>query len=198
MSLRTRIFIVASALIVVVLAVTLILWNNTRQKGGKGNTTTSTSVNDTSGFKVIDANNFTTVTTPVVDERSVPRRQNSPEEASNQAILQLAKIFVERYGTYSSDNNFQNIKEVRELVTNALWTVIKPGDSKKPAGFVGVTTQAIMGEFVKKNASDAIVKVKTIRIEQRDGKVSNFQQVGVVTLVKQGQVWLVDKIVWEK
>lgn len=199
MSLRARLFIIVSLVAIVILAVSLILWNNARQKRlAGGGSSTSTSVNDTSSFKVIDANNFDVPSNPstsvVGDEQIIL----TPEQRVDQNIEQFAKIFVERYGTYSSDNNFQNIKEVQDMVTPALWALIKPTDVKRSGGFVGVTTQAITSELVKKSTTEVTVKVRTMRIEEKNSKVSNLQQSGVVTLIKNGSGWLVDKIVWEK
>jgi hypothetical protein len=199
MSLRARLFIIVSLVAIVILAVSLILWNNARQKRlAGGGSSTSTSVNDTSSFKVIDANNFDIPSNPSTSAVSGGQVTLTPEQIADQSLEQLAKIFVERYGTYSSDNNFQNIKEVQDMVTPALWALIKPTDVKRSGGFVGVTTQAITSEFVKKNAGEVIVKVKTVRIEEKNNKISNLQQSGVVTLIKQGSGWLIDKIVWEK
>jgi hypothetical protein len=107
-------------------------------------------------------------------------------------------LFVERYGTYSSDNNFLNLKEVKDLVTPGLWSSIKPTDSKRTGEFVGVTTEAFYAEIVKKSATDATINVQTIRNQTKNNKLSTLQQVAVVRMLKQGDAWLVDKVVWEK
>lgn len=128
---------------------------------------------------------------------TVPKKF-TPEQMNDQGLKQLAKVFVERYGTYSSDNNFLNLKEVKDLVTPGLWSSIKPTDSKRTGEFVGVTTEAFYAEIVKKSATDATINVQTIRNQTKNNKLSTLQQVAVVRMLKQGDAWLVDKVVWEK
>jgi hypothetical protein len=40
--------------------------------------------------------------------------------------------------------------------------------------------------------------VQTIRNQTKNNKLSTLQQVAVVRMLKQGDAWLVDKVVWEK
>jgi hypothetical protein len=200
MTLRTRIFIIISIIVIFVLAIVLMFWSKfTQKQNNQTGTTTTRSVNDTSAYNVIDASNFRNTNTTVqpVITSTVPKKF-TPEQMNDQGLKQLAKVFVERYGTYSSDNNFLNLKEVKDLVTPGLWSSIKPTDSKRTGEFVGVTTEAFYAEIVKKSATDATINVQTIRNQTKNNKLSTLQQVAVVRMLKQGDAWLVDKVVWEK
>jgi len=201
MPLRTRIFILVSVIVLLILGITIILVrrNQNKNNGDKTPTTTINTLNDTSSFDVIDANNFdpSKISGGNPSTPSVPNKTFTQGEATQNSVKQLAKIFAERYGSYSTDNNGQNVKEVKELVTPELWEKIKPNTGVKAVSFVGVSTQAIAVEINKWSESEALMKVKTIRTQEKNGKSSTLQQVGAVTLVKQGTNWLVSNFVWE-
>jgi len=117
------------------------------------------------------------------------------EEAIKNNVRQLAKIFLERYGTYSSDNNYQNIREVEELASASLWKKLSARLSVKPAtgSFVGVTSRVISSELVEWKNTTAVVSANLIRTEEKNGAVASSQQSASVSLIKIGDVWLVDK-----
>lgn len=199
MSLRTRIFIFVSIGIIILLAILVVVWN--RSKKNPPSTPTSTvvdTVNDTSSFQVIDANNFDTTKISTSTRAIEQPKQFTSEEATEQSLKQLAKIFIERYGTYSTDNNFQNILDVQTLVTPSLWNTIKPNGVKNAGSFIGITTQAVTSEIVDKKPDALTIRVKTIRNEQKGTKINSLQQSVLVTLVKQNSSWLINAFSWEK
>jgi hypothetical protein len=200
MSLRIRIFIIISLGVLLVLGVSFLLLRNRSQKI-TDNKPTTTSTSDTTGFTVIDANNFDTLpTTPGSAKPSaqvVPKKFDDLEAVKN-GVKQLAKVFIERYGSYSSDNNAQNIKEVQALVTADLWRSIQPSTNpKKPTEFLGVTTKVAYMEMSSWSDTQAEVKFKAIRTQDKNGVISSSQQAATVSLVKQGTSWLVNKFVWQ-
>lgn len=199
MPLRTRIFIIVSIIVLVTLGISLLLINNARKKKNETPASPTSTLNDTSSFEVIDASNFDiNKINPPVNTSQVPTKRYTEAEATQHSVVQLAKIFTERYGSYSTDNNSQNIIEVQELATSELWEKIKPATGIKTAGgFKGVSTAAISTELSKWSENEAIVKVKTIRIQEVNRETSTTQQVANVSLVKQGNTWLVNSFAWE-
>jgi len=192
MSLRARIFIIVSILALLVLGVSLFLVVRSKNKAAGPQTVapTDTTANGQPGGQ--------TATTGTQIPAGLPARIVSPLEAEKNGVVQLAKVFVERYGTYSTDNNFQNIKEVEAFVTPALWSKISaPINSKTTTqSFVGVTTKVISMELASWSGTKAVVELKTTRTEEKDGKVTTRQQNATVEMVKSNDLWLVDKLVW--
>lgn len=125
----------------------------------------------------------------------------TPVEVEKKGVEGYARIFAQIYGTYSSDNNFQNIKDIQSVVTPSLWSKIKPvGTSKPTASFTSVTTQVLMSNLVAWTGTAATVSLEAQRTENRDGKTTTFNQKATVTLVKDASknTWLVDTFVWQK
>lgn len=197
MSLRARIFIIISILVFLTLGITVFLVvrqknaNSPTPKTGGSNSAT-TSQNNTQSA------NQTTVGDQVPDGLTV--KKPTSVEAEKNGVEQLAKVFIERYGTYSTDNNFQNIKEVSTLVTDSLWSklklLIEPKAASSTDGFVGVTTKAISATLSSWSDSKATVDIKVMRTEEKKGVVSTRYQNVSLDLVKTNSLWLVDKVTW--
>ena len=199
LSLRARIFIVVSLVVLVVLGISVFLVVKSKKNAaGGGATTTPDNTN------VIDSTNFNynpNIQTPVVGgqipEGATVKPATSLEIEQN-AVRQLAKIFIERYSSYSTDSNYQNIVEVQGLVTDDLWKSLSAKIGKTPAGsFVGVTTKVFSSEIVDWSVKTATVSMSAAIIEEKNGNTSDRQAEVSVNLVKNGNNWLVDKFQWE-
>ena len=194
MSLRARIFIIISIFVIFILGISIFLVVRNKNKSAEPQTVTPT--DSTASQNGVQPNGQILVGDQA--PAGLPAKTATPLEAEKNGAVQLAKVFVERYGTYSSDNNFQNIKEVEALVTPALWSKISaPMNAKtSTASFVGVTTKVISLELTAWSDTAATVELKTTRIEEKNGAVSTRYQNATVEMVKTGGVWLADKLVW--
>jgi hypothetical protein len=107
---------------------------------------------------------------------------------------------VERYNSYSTDNNWQNITDIKELVTTELWQTLSMKIGKTPANssFVGVTTKVFTSEIKTWEDKSAVVYLSTAIREEKSGVFSDRQQNIAVELVKNGDNWLVTKFQWDK
>ncbi len=194
MSLRARIFILISILVLLVLGVSIFLVVRNKNKNAQPEAGTPQSNTATSGNGQPDTQ------TPVGSQAPVglPAKTATPLEIEKNGAQQLAKVFVERYGTYSTDNNFQNIKDVETLVTQSLWSKISaPMSAKTTTGsFAGVTTKVISMNLTSWSDTKATVELKTMRTEEKNGTVTTRYQNATVEMVKVGTSWLIDKIVW--
>jgi hypothetical protein len=200
MPLRTRIFVIVSLILLFAIGVTLLLINKYRKKTPPITNTPTSTINDTSAYKVIDASNFDiNKINSTGNTSTIPPKKYTETEATQHSVIQLAKIFTERYGSYSTDNNSQNVIEVKELVTKDLWEKIKPVSGIKSAnGFKGVSTEVFSTEVNKWSDTEAAIKLRTIRTQEVNKVVTTIQQVADVSLVKQGNNWLINNFLWEK
>ncbi|MDD4477351.1 MAG: hypothetical protein PHY40_04360 [Patescibacteria group bacterium] len=185
MTLRARIFIIISLVVFFVLGITLLLIVNKKQTVGETQT-----VKEEGVLPVNGANTQTQIN----NLNGMQVKPLSGEEAEKKAVGQLAKIFVERYNTYSTDNDFQNIKEVEELCVESFWAKISVKMKVAPSeSFKGVTTKVIGVEISDWQKTSAKVILQTAQTEEKDGVATattytNFE----VSLTKVGDKWLVD------
>lgn len=133
-----------------------------------------------------------------------PTPSESPTVNSEQKTQQvLAMTFAERYGTYSTDAAFANLRRLTTLVTPDYAAVLQAqADGALPGagGFYSVTTRAMSGEVTLTSDASVVVKVTTQQQEQfsRTGEPRLSYRVLTVTLERQGNGWLVAGARWEK
>ena len=186
MSLRARLFILISLTILVILGISLFLLSRVKKttpaEQNQANTTTN--------------NSGTTGQNPVI---SAKPSTLSPLEREQTGVRQLAKIFTERYGTYSTDNNYENIKEVESVVTPDLWKKLSAKLSTPATGpFYGVTTQVLRTDLAQWGTTSATVTVQAVKNVTSNGQTSKVYQNANVTLVKTGEDWLISSFAWVK
>jgi len=201
LSLRARLFIIISLVVLFVLGISLFLIMRSKQTPvGDGTSTT------TANGGVVGGNNFNynpDINSPLVGgevPEGTPIRPSTSLETNQNAVRQLAKIFVERYNSYSTDSDFQNIIDVKELVTPALWQTLSAKIGKAPAtgSFVGVTTKVFTTEIKTWENNSATVNLNATIREEKNGVSSDRQQSIAVEIVKNGEGWLVSSFQWAK
>ncbi len=197
MSLRAKIFIVVSIIILLILGISIGLLIRSKKQAASsavetppvtaplGSTEAGPSANS-----IPLSNQLPTVSAP---------RPPNPVEVEQQGVANLARVFMERYNTYSSDNNWQNIKEVEHLVTPELWKRLRARiGSGRSATFMGVTTQVLSVRLGAWQEAAATVIVQALRLTDTNGQQTREQQTGTVAFVKSGGTWLVESFTWEK
>ncbi|MEK7680965.1 MAG: hypothetical protein AAB348_02895 [Patescibacteria group bacterium] len=200
MSLRARIFIIISLAILAVLAVSIILiMRNKAKQAAKQSTQVENMDKTESPATATSAGNLTGSDQSTKIPEGIPIKSATALENEQNGVKQLAKIFVERYGTYSTENNYQNIKDLEGLSTDALWKSINSIISKTRTSteFMGVTTRVITTELSKWEKNSAVVALKALRAEEKQAGALNKYLDYTVSLIKNGQDWLVDKISWK-
>lgn len=195
MSLRARIFIIVSILVLLILGISIFLVVKNKNKTAEPQAVAPT------GTTVVTGNGVPSGTQTVVGDQAptgLPAKTATPLEAEKNGVAQLAKVFVERYGTYSTDNNFQNIKEVETFVTLSFWSKISAPITAKNTSqnFVGVTTKVISMDLTSWSDAKATVELKTTRAEEKNGMVATHYQNAIVDMVKINGSWLVGNLVW--
>ncbi|HPL93352.1 MAG TPA: hypothetical protein PLB38_03660 [bacterium] len=143
--------------------------------------------------KVIDSGSFNNGT-------GAGNLTDSEKVVADKAVLQqTARYFVEIFGSYSSDNDFQNLKDLQPLMTSTYWakwekdlnTITSDKD-------YSVWSQAMNASIDSYSATAGTVTVLCKRGERqsKSEKENIFYQSAQVNLVKVNGSWLVDKVTW--
>jgi hypothetical protein len=110
--------------------------------------------------------------------------------------------FAERYGTYSTDLPYQNLKTLSSLVTAEFQARLQAqvANSTPAQGFYSVTTRALMVDTVGPAGDTLTVNVATQRSERfaRDAAPQLSYPVLQLTLSGAGETWLVSSAAWQK
>ncbi len=117
----------------------------------------------------------------------------------------VARTFVERIGSYSSQSNFQNVDDVSSLVTEKLNATLQQSAKKSREeepegdGYYGVSTAFLGTKTISESSTGITLMVQTQR-EEAFGSPANeeirYQSIEV-TLVKEGDAWKVDAFTWQ-
>ena len=150
-------------------------------------------VNTTTEVTPAELQPWQTTTSPAVPA--------TPEQVAQTSAKNFALRFVEIYGSYSSDAPYQNLKTVDYMFTSNFKQIVEAQTAQtEPAGgFYGVTTKALTAQVSNQTESSATVLISTQRQElfSRTGEPQLRYQDIKVTLVKQGQSWLVESAEWQ-
>lgn len=201
MTLRGRLFTIISLVVLLVLAISVALLIRGRKAAAPAATPSSTA--PTREPNVIDRSNFeqrqTQITTAPAAPNAPAAPTTDPLQIEQNSVRQLAKIFTERFNTYSSDNNWQNIKEVQTLVTDAMWKRISGKISVKQSGsFTGVTTEVLSSNLSNWSPSAASVTCQVRQTIEQNGISSVVYKTITISLSKDSGAWLVSSYNWEQ
>lgn len=196
MPLRTRIFIVISLIILAVLAISILLYLSSKKQKDSNITTSTPTVQTPSNGDIptnlLDSNGQ-------VDTTKVQVKQPTNQEVDQNASKQLAKIFIERFGSYSSDSNYQNIRDVKNLVTSNLWSSLSAmiDDTVSNQQYSGVTTKVIATSNNSWSNTSAKYTLSTMRKSSENGSTTTTNKDVEVILKKVNGSWLVDGYTWK-
>lgn len=144
--------------------------------------------------KVIDSGSF------IKPSGIVTELSSTEQELADKAVVQqTARYFVEVFGSYSSDNNFQNLKDLKTLMTSTYWAKWEKDLQKiVERSAYSVWSQALNANVDDFSGTAATATVLCKRGERTDknAKENIFYQSAKVNLVKVNDNWLVDKVVW--
>ena len=125
-----------------------------------------------------------------------------PDVGAN--LKRLAASFAERYGSFSNQGDFENLKELRVFMTDSMVRevdayIADAGSSgtATPA-YVGMTTRALNStvESLNESAGTATVRVNTQRQEVKSSGTRVFYQELVLKFIRSGEIWEVDSADW--
>ena len=197
LSLRARIFIVISLVVLFILGVSIFLYVRSKNKttpvvDNNGETNVSGGNNNIPGAVPLSVANLENVKVPKM----------STTETQQKAVQNLAKIFVERLNSYSSESRYQNMLDVRTLATESYW---KQLSARIPASipsnspnFYAVSVDAFGSVLSSWTDKSATVDLQLKITEEKSGNITKKDGQAKVTLVKSGENWLVDNFTMVK
>jgi hypothetical protein len=120
-------------------------------------------------------------------------------EPTETYFKQLAQMFVERYGSYSNQNNNSHITDVIPLVTKNMAKWIQTQEVTPSSEYSGVTTRVVAVRVLESSASKVVVAFDAQKEVSRVGEESKREyQSGKVNLEKVAEEWKVSGIYWDK
>jgi len=122
-------------------------------------------------------------------------------------LKKIAIIFAERFGSFSNQNQFENLKDLEVFMSEKMkaWTdnFILESKAKNPdtSVYYGVTTKAIRANLVSldEKAGKAEVLVSTQRWEAKETttNIKVFYQDISIKFVFENKEWKVDGAIWK-
>lgn len=120
-------------------------------------------------------------------------------------VRRLAQLFIERYGSFSNQGNYENISDLYPLMTANMRRVSSSYEDEQkrthPEGgaYYGVTTKAMGAEVVSLTETRATIKVNTQKQETFGTALNSvvIYQSATVSLARLGDTWKVDDVDWE-
>ncbi len=154
--------------------------------------------------------NPSAITVPVVlPQSSAAKTETTAQPAQNNlevTLKALAATFAERYGSYSNQASFSNLKDLVSLMTLKLKTATDNYIASQPTlsaqvAYYGVTTKAVASKLltVNETSGQAEVVVSTQRLTSQGSTVNpkvTYQDLKL-QLVKTDDGWKVDSAAWQ-
>jgi len=141
--------------------------------------------------------------TPVITGAR-PFLVSAPETIQEQQVKNLSVLFVERFGSFSNQSNYENFYDLMPLMTSSMrawaeqYIADNPLDPSEP--YYGISTRALATEMVSIDidAGQAEVNVETQRRETKTGEEERaFIQTINLDLVKIDNEWLISSATWQ-
>ncbi len=140
-------------------------------------------------------------TTPgSIVELSVP----ASEEEARLALSASARMIAERFGTYSTQNAFANLRDLQPFMTSSLSTWLEGYIAKEAAkrqagsGYSATTTVALRANVSELNLPEgkATVVVQTSKTNTGSSGSTTSKDSFEVKFLREGQVWKIDNVRW--
>lgn len=187
------------AIIVLLAGVGATVWVTSQSSTDVTNTANTNTTNTNTG----SVTNTTTVNTNTGDDDQVTTDDTTVEVDDSAAVLRLARSVVSRYGSFSNQNNFENITSLEPFMTADFQSrsadyISKNQASEDPGNYYGISTEVISLELTDLGESTATVDVVTQRIEETaDTDPNIFNQTAEVEFEKVEGYWKVENITWK-
>ncbi len=113
----------------------------------------------------------------------------------------LARFFIEMLGSYSSDAKFQNVIDLKPIMTFKMQSWADSFIVRNLENFENqderITTSVFKSEILSYESRYARVLFETRREKIENGETEIYNQDAEVKLVKIGDEWLVDSVEWK-
>ncbi|MDP2708489.1 MAG: hypothetical protein Q8O93_00335 [bacterium] len=136
-----------------------------------------------------------------------PAAPAKPAEVGRNELVKMSSAFAERFGSYSNQSDYGNIRDLRIFMTAKLktWADNYINDARSRQGdsaiYYGIITKAISGEAKQfdPDTGQAEILIKTQRRESIgvSGNNATFYQDIIIKYEKENGAWLLDGIYWQ-
>jgi hypothetical protein len=115
-----------------------------------------------------------------------------------------AKAFAERFGTFSNQANYANLKDLELFMTAKMqaWAenyIAQKSQEKYSGSYAGYTATALTATVDSSSDDTAKITVETRRTETLGTAAPReYQQKISITMVKVDNVWMTDSATWQK
>ena len=125
-------------------------------------------------------------------------RQNATIAPGDRYILQVTRTFVERFASYSNQNDNRHIEDALLLATPQMRTWVESQETIYDAAYAGVIARVIAASLEEKTDASAQVQVQVQEVQRTDTEETIQYRTGTVQLVRQGSEWKVNGLFWEE
>jgi hypothetical protein len=156
------------------------------------------------------------IETPLIVEPKIEEQTFLPseiipltKEIKDRVILEkMVSNFIESFGSYSNQSDFQNISGLKIFATSKMQNLIddfinqEKIKNKLTNNYFGITTKVLAIEEINSDLKETVMKflINTQREETKEStqNIKVFYQNVLVKLIKQGDDWKVDEVEWKK
>ena len=190
MDFRKRFFVITSVVVALLLVLLLLFLVLSRREPA----TETTEIVPSAPVSVTD----TTVPTETPNAPATQPVTPTPvAEPGELYVKQLARLFVERSGSYSNQNNNQHLDEVAQFATPRVMTWMRSQAPTNGGVFQGHTTTVVVVKTREYATDRAVVEVGAQEAIETGGTEEVKYKIGRVEFVNVGGVWKVDGVFWE-
>jgi len=128
--------------------------------------------------------------------------QDPQEEVAATGSRQMAEIFAERYGSYSNQGDYQNLRDLLPIMTERYRqeteAFLSTADATPGQTYEGVTSVKISTDVRSSDEDSAVIAV-TLQQERRSGSAAPTTASRTLRMELQlvGQDWRIDRAAWE-
>lgn len=128
--------------------------------------------------------------------------------SSKEVLKRTSLSFAERFGTYSNQSNFHNIKDLNIFMSknmqvwaeNYIFEKIKEEMNREI--YYGISTKSTEAEIlhISEEEDSASILVKTRRrefVESKENPSDVFEQSIVINYTKENDIWKIDSATWQ-
>jgi hypothetical protein len=145
---------------------------------------------------------------PVANINQAPPVVLEPEADLAVTLKSLASAFSERYGSFSNQSDFKNLRDLSPMMTdrfavqNDVYIKSQKEKGEDARVYYGVTSKTVKNRLVSLNEqeTEAVVEMTMQRREARESMNSNvriFYQDIVIGLVKERGEWKIGSAEWQ-
>ena len=121
----------------------------------------------------------------------------APVDPDELYAKQVSRIFVERFLSYSNQNDNQHIAEVLPMITKSMAAWAEKQTIEQSEDYQGITTKLIASQVEEIDEEKAIVSIDVQQVFSSNGVQNTEYKSGRVNLERDGDDWLVAGLYWE-